>query len=92
MPTRRRQATWGAPAGCRALMIAACGSSSKKAPAPPTTAPAGTPSRNGGAIFGASTYRFSAGSHFGMTGDLRPNVCKVTPFGEGKYQIPCVAR
>jgi ABC-type branched-subunit amino acid transport system substrate-binding protein len=45
----------------------------------------------GQTYFGAFTYNFSPTNHFGMTGDLGPNICKMTPFSDGKYQIPFVA-
>ena len=41
--------------------------------------------------FGGFTYDYSTSNHFGMTGDLGPNVCKMTPFSDGKYKIPFVA-
>jgi branched-chain amino acid transport system substrate-binding protein len=42
--------------------------------------------------FGAFTFNFSPTNHGGMTGDFGANICKMmTPFSDGKYQIPFIA-
>jgi branched-chain amino acid transport system substrate-binding protein len=42
-------------------------------------------------FFGAFQYDYTPTNHFGMTGDLGPNMCNMTGFVDGKYMIPTLA-
>jgi hypothetical protein len=42
-------------------------------------------------FFGVCQYDYTPTNHFGMTGDLGPNVYNMTGFVDGKYMIPTIA-
>ena len=42
-------------------------------------------------FFGAFQYDYTPTNHFGMNGDLGPNICNMSGFVDGKYMIPTLA-
>jgi ABC-type branched-subunit amino acid transport system substrate-binding protein len=42
-------------------------------------------------FYGAFQYDYTPTNHFGMTGDLGPNMCSMKGFIDGKYMLPTIA-